>query len=143
MARKIYTSEFKEQAIKLSYSNGKPVAETAADLGLPTNMLHRWRREAKQAGRAFTGHGKPRDEELAELKKRLKQAELSETFKKAVSFFCSTTEVKYAFIKSCAEQLPVDGLCRYLEVARSGYYAWLKAAPSQRAKINTSARTAD
>jgi len=42
--------------------------------------------------------------------------------------------VKYAFIKSCAEQLPVDGLCRYLEVARSGYYAWLKAAPSQRAK---------
>jgi transposase-like protein len=38
MARKIYTSEFKEQAIKLSYSTGKSVAETAADLGLPTNM---------------------------------------------------------------------------------------------------------
>jgi transposase len=90
MARKIYTSEFKEQAIKLSYSNGKPVAETAADLGLPTNMLHRWRREAKQAGRAFTGHGKARDEELAELKKRLKQAELErDILKKAVSFFAA------------------------------------------------------
>ena len=53
MVRKIYTSEFKEQAVKLSYASGKSVAETAADLGLPTNMLHRWRREAKQTGRVF------------------------------------------------------------------------------------------
>ena len=64
MARKIYTSEFKEQAVKLSYVSGKSVAETAADLGLPTNMLYRWRREAKQTGRVFPGHGKARDEEM-------------------------------------------------------------------------------
>jgi transposase len=60
MARKIYTSEFKEQAVKLSYTNGKSVAQTAADLGLPTNMVHRWRREAKLTGRIFAGHGKAR-----------------------------------------------------------------------------------
>jgi transposase len=69
MARKIYTPELKEPAVKLSYSSGKPVAETAADLGLAANMLHRWRREAKRAGRAFPGHGKARDEEMAALKK--------------------------------------------------------------------------
>jgi transposase len=90
MARKIYAQEFKEQAVKLSYSNDKSVAMTAADLGLPPNMLHRWRREAKLTGRAFPGYGKARDEELAELKKRLKQAELErDILKKAISFFAA------------------------------------------------------
>jgi transposase len=88
MTRKIYTFEFKEQAVQLSYSNGKPVAETAADLGLAANVLHRWRREVKLTGRAFPGHGKARDEEMAALKKQLKQAELErDILKKAVSFF--------------------------------------------------------
>ena len=88
MARKIYTREFKEQAVQLSYTNDKPVSETAADLGLTANLLHRWRREAKEAGRAFPGHGKARDEEMAALKKQLKQAELErDILKRAVSFF--------------------------------------------------------
>ena len=72
------------------------MAETAGDLGLPTNMLHRWRREGKKTGRVFPGHGKARDEEMAELKKQLKQAELERdipggTFrlKKAVVFFAA------------------------------------------------------
>jgi transposase len=90
MTRKIYTREFKEQAVQLSYNNGKPVAQTATDLGLPPNMLHRWRREAKQVGRVFPGNGKARDEEMAELKRRLKQAELErDIMKKAVSFFAA------------------------------------------------------
>lgn len=88
MARKIYPPEFKEQAVKLSYTNGKPVSETAADLGLAANMLHRWRREATATGHVFPGHGKARDEEMVELKKQLKQAELErDILKKAVSFF--------------------------------------------------------
>jgi transposase len=90
MTRKIYTREFKEQAVQLSYNNGKPVAQTTSDLGLPTNMLQRLRREAKQAGRIFPGHGKPRDEEMAELKRQLKQAEMErDILKKAVSFFAA------------------------------------------------------
>lgn len=93
MARKVYTQEFKEQAVKLSHNNGKSVAETAADLGLPANMLHRWRREAKRSGRVFPGHGKPRDEEMADLRKRLRQAELErDILKKAVSFFATTSK---------------------------------------------------
>ncbi|MCI0421923.1 MAG: IS3 family transposase [Acidobacteria bacterium] len=42
--------------------------------------------------------------------------------------------MKYRFIESCAGQLPVDGLCRYLGVARSGYYKWLKHMPGRRAQ---------
>lgn len=90
MSRKIYSHEFKEQAIKLSYVSGKPVAETSSDLGLPVNMLHRWRREAKLTGRVFPGRGVARDDELADLKKRVKQAELErDILKKAVSFFAA------------------------------------------------------
>jgi len=40
MARKIYTQEFKEEAVKLSYSNGKSVAMTAAAWGCrPTRCI--------------------------------------------------------------------------------------------------------
>ena len=42
--------------------------------------------------------------------------------------------MKYRFIKSCAERLPVEDLCNYLGVARSGYYKWLKQAPGRRAQ---------
>ena len=88
MKRQVYTREFKEQAIKLSYSNGKRVSEAAKELGLPVNMLHRWRREARGESAAFTGHGNARDEELAQLMRELKQAQLErDILKKAVSFF--------------------------------------------------------
>ena len=43
LTRKIYTREFKELSVKLNYVSGKSVAETASDMGLPVNMLHRWR----------------------------------------------------------------------------------------------------
>ncbi len=93
MARKKYTTEFKEQAVKLSFVSGTSVAQTAADLGIPANMLHRWRRETQQVGRAFPGHGHARDEEMAELKKRLKQAELErDILKKAAVFFATTSK---------------------------------------------------
>jgi transposase InsO family protein len=44
--------------------------------------------------------------------------------------------MKYRFIRNCAEHLPVDGLCSYLEVARSGYYKWLKQVPSRRVQAD-------
>lgn len=43
--------------------------------------------------------------------------------------------MKYRFIQHCAAQrpdLPVAGLCQYLEVARSGYYKWLNPQPGRR-----------
>lgn len=40
--------------------------------------------------------------------------------------------MKYRFIASCASSLPVQAVCDYLGVARSGYYKWLKHTPSKR-----------
>ncbi len=40
--------------------------------------------------------------------------------------------MKYAFIREHAPEYPVRRQCQVLEVAESGYYAWLQAEPSQR-----------
>jgi transposase InsO family protein len=40
--------------------------------------------------------------------------------------------VKYPFIEACAGELPISGLCAYLDVSRSGYYDWRKRQPSRR-----------
>jgi transposase InsO family protein len=45
--------------------------------------------------------------------------------------------MKYAFIAAHATVYRVERMCRVLNVARSGYYAWHKRQPSQRARANT------
>jgi transposase len=95
MERQKHNKEFKGQAVRMSHTSEKSVAEVAADLGIHTKMLYRWRREAAagQGKRAFPGHGRARDEELAELQKRLKQAEMErDILKKAVTFFAQASK---------------------------------------------------
>jgi transposase len=44
----------------------------AAELGIGAHMLGRWRRELRQQPpQAFAGDGRPRDEELAQRRRRL------------------------------------------------------------------------
>ena len=45
--------------------------------------------------------------------------------------------MKYQFIAAHQQEYPVKTMCRVLEVAESGYYAWLRRAPSQRSQQNT------
>ncbi len=91
MTRRIFTREYKDQAVRLTYTSDKSVRQIADDLGINANMLHRWRREHREAGGgtvAFPGAGPARDEELLSLRKALKQAELErDILKKAVAFF--------------------------------------------------------
>jgi putative transposase len=44
--------------------------------------------------------------------------------------------VKYAFIKANRAMFSVQAMCRVLKIHRSGFYAWLKAPLSKRAKEN-------
>ena len=73
-----YTREFKIEAAKLSYNSDKPVEEIAEQLGV------------SQSSQAFPGNGqrKERDEEVARLKKELREARMeNEILKKAVAIF--------------------------------------------------------
>ena len=86
--RKKYSREFKEEAVRLAEISGN-VSQTARELGVNAGVLRRWQQRIKEDGkRAFPGHGNPRDEELAKLRrenKRLKEENI--VLKKAAGIF--------------------------------------------------------
>ena len=91
--RNKYTREFKEGAVRLLETSGKNGHEIERDLGIGSGQIYRWRaqlsQEASGSGiRAFPGNGKPRDEELAELRRENKNLrEERDILRKAVAIF--------------------------------------------------------
>ncbi len=89
--RRVYQEDFKRNALELLEASGRRGADVARELGIVPDLLNRWRREALHEGsgeKAFTGHGVPRDTEMARLQKE--NAELREAndiLKKAVAIF--------------------------------------------------------
>src|SRR5215469_15678404 len=72
---RLYTREFKLEAVRLSESSEKTVAQIARDLGIPERVLYRWRRELRELRerpeQAFPGKG--HQSELEEENRRLKR----------------------------------------------------------------------
>jgi transposase len=94
MSGRVFTKEFKEQAVLLTETGGKKVSEIASDLGIRENMLWRWKKELRDAGsRSFPGQGnRQQGTELEEEIRRLKEELLTVTMerdilKKAVAIF--------------------------------------------------------
>ena len=90
--RRVYTKEFKAEAVALAEKREKPISHVAKDLGLNENVLYRWMRrkqEAEGSGfQAFPGHGRPRDVELIRLRKENKALRnANEILKKAAVIF--------------------------------------------------------
>jgi len=48
--RKVYSREYKIEAVRLTTEGGIPVARAARDLGINENTLHNWRRQFRQWG---------------------------------------------------------------------------------------------
>jgi transposase len=90
--RRVFTAEFKRNAVELAQGSDRPKAEIARELGIRPGALYRWIDEAKDeiggSRKAFVGQGTPRDEELSRLRKE--NADLRETneiLKKATAIF--------------------------------------------------------
>ncbi|WP_249356548.1 IS3 family transposase [Maribacter sp. ACAM166] len=132
-----YTVEFKEKAVELSYARGS-VVEICRELDIPTSVLSRWRRESGAYGKnSFPGKGNPKltDEqrEIAELKKRLMDAELERDIpKKGDSHLLLGRQEKYRFIKHHKFKFPVGKMCKMFKLSKSSYYNWLGREPSKR-----------
>ncbi len=90
--RRSFSAEYKLEAVRAAERSGN-VAQTARDLDIKASLLYRWRREYQNDGRrAFPGNGSPRDEELAQLRRQLKQAkEEVAILKKAVGIVSSAS----------------------------------------------------
>jgi transposase len=87
--RKKYTKEFKLEAIRLLESGTKTGHEIEHDLGIGSGQIYRWRKQFSEDGtRAFPGNGKSRDEELAALRKEVKELrEERDILRKATAIF--------------------------------------------------------
>ena len=77
--QKVYTAEFKREAVNLLESSGKSGAVIAEELGISDGSLYTWRKQLTQQGEeAFPGkgHQTPTEEEFRQLRaenERLKQ----------------------------------------------------------------------
>jgi transposase-like protein len=93
--RKKYSREFKVEVVRLLNTSGKSGHEIEADLGIGSGSIYRWRKQLEAEGaqgiRAFPGGGRPRDEELARLRKENSELrEEREILRKALAIFSRT-----------------------------------------------------
>ena len=68
--RRRCSAEYKREAVAMLESPGVTVNQIAAELGIGATVLGRWRCELRQeSAQAFRGNGRPRDENLALLRR--------------------------------------------------------------------------
>lgn len=89
--QKTYTPEFKQEAVRLAQTSGKPIAQVARELGISDTSIHQWRKELSEHGsEAFpgSGHQTAQEEELRRLKRELERVRQErDILKKAVAIF--------------------------------------------------------
>ena len=94
--RRIFTKEFKIEAVELVKQRAGKVTEVADNLGIHPVVLHRWIKELSEDPEyAFPGQGKIKmpDEEVHKLKKELKDLkEERDILKKALAIFSKKNE---------------------------------------------------
>lgn len=91
MTRRVYSSEFKQEAAQLVTVRGVSVAQAARDLDVHATVLRRWVREFGSSGAdAFPGKGqlKPADEEIRSLRREVAKLKAErDILKKAAAYF--------------------------------------------------------
>ncbi|ATR19142.1 Transposase (plasmid) [Roseomonas mucosa] len=102
-ARREFTPEFKQEAVALLRSSGRPLTQVAGELGIQPSMLRSWRRQNGEAlrpqpiaagTRSITAPSalasSPADQaaEIARLRRELERARLErDILKKAIGIF--------------------------------------------------------
>jgi transposase len=93
--RRVFTREFKVEAVRLVTEGNQSVAEVSESLGIRPDMLRAWRRQIEGRPRAarkdiFPGSGKvsSQEEELNRLRRENEQLRQERDFlKKAAAYF--------------------------------------------------------
>jgi transposase len=89
--RRVYTREFKLEAVNLVTKKGYSITEAARSLGIGQTLLRSWMIKVKQEGdQSFPGHGKlsPFEEEVRQLRSENKRLLMErDILKKATAFF--------------------------------------------------------
>jgi transposase len=88
---RFFSREFKREAVRLSETTDKSVAQIARELGVPERVLYRWRRQLReQPEQAFPGkgHQSELEEEIRRLRRELERVQQErEILKKTLGIF--------------------------------------------------------
>jgi transposase-like protein len=84
-----YSAEFKAEAVRLHQQSGKSLSESARDIGVSAKSLRSWVAQAEiDAGNGPEGALTSSErEELAKLRRELRQVKMERDFLKKVSAF--------------------------------------------------------
>ena len=89
--RRKFSAEYKREAVAMLDAPGVRVSQIAAELGIGASVLGRWWRELRQEStQVFPGQGRPREEELVQLRRELARVTKERDFlREAATFFAS------------------------------------------------------
>jgi transposase len=88
MARRVYTQEFKDEAVRLAQTSGKSIAQVARDLGISYHTLLMWRDDAISERRLPVPDNESAEQKIKRLEMELKLiTEERDIIKKAIAYF--------------------------------------------------------
>ena len=95
MQRRVFSREFKLEAVKLVTERGVAVVQAARDLDVAESVLRRWMKDvAADTRHAFPGHGqvRPEQQEIDRLRREVAKLRAErDILKKAAAYFARDT----------------------------------------------------
>src|SRR4029453_15083932 len=140
--RPTYAPEFRAEALKRVRNSSDSVSAIARDLGITVGTLRRWidasrpAPEAPRTGAERGAGGAPTPRRTrgveAPAERGARAADGARHPKKSDGLLRQAERVRFAFIAAEKAGYPIRTLCRCLQLAPSGYYAWVRRGPSPR-----------
>lgn len=83
-----YSTEFKEEAVRLTVTSGKSVVDVAKDLGISLNTLQTWRQRARAERHLPIAESETPEQKIQRLEHELRLVtEERDIIKKAIAYF--------------------------------------------------------
>ncbi len=118
--RRSFTDEFKQEAVALLESSGRPLQQVAAELGIQPSMLRHWRRRGEQPGGTPRPPSAPaasrqavedQAAELARLRRENANLRMQRDILKNALHFLGTAEMRFRIMADCQQEYPVRVMC--------------------------------